>query len=202
MKVVFISPMCDTLKAAAVELRGDGKLAESASFSVYSPPGSRILPYVPAYFQDYNEQKKPFKNFLRTDVMKGLFRHPDFWLALHDDATDLEAHALSELMISSGAKEVSMEYRAFLLSNEPSYIAVTASKRAVSLTHVISGKDETERIYLPLNEADAIAVRGAIAELDPDGQLPVFTYDLPDALAHIGEPVNAQTLLLNFTHIF
>ena len=118
MKVVFISPMCDTLKAAAVELRGDGKLAESASFSVYSPPGSRILPYVPAYFQDYNEQKKPFKNFLRTDVMKGLFRHPDFWLALHDDATDLEAHALSELMISSGAKEVSMQ----------SFIALTLSQ--------------------------------------------------------------------------
>ncbi len=201
MKAVFVSPMFDYLRTAAVEIRSDGSLSDSLEFHNYMPPGGHMLPYVPAYFQDYNEQRKPFKAFLRSDILKGMLRHVDFWIALPDDTTDLEAHALSELMVASGAKLVTMEYRAYLLSNEPAYLAVTASKRAVSLTHVVAGQEETERVYLPINEAEPLAVRAAINELDATGRLPVFTYDLPDSLAHIGEQVNSQTLALNFLHI-
>lgn len=201
MKAVFVCPMTDSLRAAAVDLRSDSDTIGSLNFHSFTPSGARILPFVPAYFQDYNAQRKPFKNFVRSEVAKGLLRHPSFFLALHDDATDLEAHALSELMIAGGAKDVSMEYRAFMLSSDPEYIAVTASKRAISLTHVITGQEETERIYLPITDADAISVRGAISELDPSGKLPIFTYDLPDSLAHIGEPVNTQSLVHNFLRI-
>lgn len=201
MKAVFVCPMTDSLKAAAVELRTDSDQIGTLNFHAFSPTGARTLPFVPAYFQDYTAQRKPFKSFLRSEITKGILRHPSFLLALHDDATDLEAHALSELMIASGAKDVSMEYRAFMLSSEADYIAVTASKRAVSVTHVITGQDETERIYLPITDADPLSVRGAISELDSTGSLPIFNYDLPDSLAHIGEPVNAQTLVHNFLRI-
>lgn len=201
MKAVFICPMADALKATTVDLRGAGEQIGALNFSVYEPAGAHALPFVPAYFQDYNAQRAAFKTFLRGEVAKGILRHPPFLLALHDDATDLEAHALSELMIASGAKEVSMEYRAFLLSTEPAYLAVTASKRVVTLTHVIAGQDETDRIFLAMPDANASSVRAAIAELDPSGELPVFAYDLPDTLEHIGEPVTSQTLVRNFLRI-
>ncbi len=203
MKAVFICPMTDTLKAAAVEIHADADQIGTVNFHEYNPDGTRVLPFVAAYFQDYYEQRKPFKNFLRSEITKGILRHPPFYLALHDDATDLEANALKELMIACGAKEaaVSMEYRAFLLSTEPDFIAVTASKRAISITHVISGQDETERLFLPITDADSISVKNAVAELDTTEKLPIFTYDLPDSLEHIGEPVSAQTLIMNFLRL-
>ncbi len=94
-----------------------------------------------------------------------------------------------------------MEYRAFLLSSEAEYLAITGSKRAITLTHVVSEKDDTERIFLPINEAEPKSMRDAVSELDPDGKLPIYTYDLPVLVDHIGENVATHELMRNFVRI-
>ena len=199
MKHLFVCPMDDTLKITSVDLRGDEPLYGAVTFQTYTPPEPSLYPYVASYFQQYNAQRKPLRQFLREHT--GSARPRDCLLALHDDATDLEAYALSELMIACGVRETLLEYRAFLLSGEPEYIAVTGSKRAVTLTHVISDTDDTERIFLPVNEAVPETVRDAIRELDAGRKLPAFSFGLPDALMNIGETVTPQELLRNFLRI-
>ena len=122
----------------------------------------------------------------------------NYLLALHDDATDLEAHALSELLIACGAKETLMEYRAFLLSSAEQFIAVTGSKRAVTVTMVMNDRDETERIFIPVNEAGFDSVMDAIHALDPDEALPVYRFGAGEALNMIGNPVHAGDVVRNF----
>jgi len=199
MKHLFVCPMDDTLKITSVDLRSDEPLYGAVNFQTYTPPDPSLYPYVAAYFQQYNGQRKPLRQFLRDHT--GSTRPRDCLLALHDDATDLEAHALSELMIACGVRETLLEYRAFLLSAEPEYIAVTGSKRAVTLTHVIADTDDTERIFLPVNEAVPETVRDAIRELDAGRKLLAFSFGLPDVLMNIGETVTPQELLRNFLKI-
>lgn len=199
MKHMFVCPMDDTLRFATVDVRRDEPLYGTVSMQTYSPAGAAPYPYVAAYFQQYNQQRKPLRQFLHNHF--GSFRAADHLIALHDDATDLEAHALSELMIACGARETLLEYRAFLLSNDPEYIAVTGSKRAVTLTHVIADTNDTERIFLPVNEATPDAVRESIRDLDPGKRLPVFSFGLPDSLMNTGETVTAQELLRCFLRI-
>lgn len=199
MKHMFVCPMDDVLKVASCDVKG-GELYDSVNFQTYTPPEAPLLPYVPAYLQQYYQQRKPFKLFLR-DHFGSMIRQPNYMLALHDDATDLEAQALSELLIAGGARETLMEYRAFLLSGESEYLAITGSKRSIALTHVVSEKDDTERIFLPISEAVPDTVREAVHELDPDGKLPIYTYDLPVLVDHIGENVTTREIVRNFVRI-
>ena len=199
MKHVFVCPMDDVLKVAAFTVKS-GEMDDNIKFHSYQPPEDAIYPYVPAYLQYYYQQRKPFRQFLR-DQFGSTMRPHDYLLALHDDATDLEAHALSELLIAGGARETLMEYRAFLLANEAEYIAITGSKRAVTFTHVFSEKDDTERIFMPINEATPKTVRESIHKLDPDGNLPIYTYDLPTIIDGIGESVVTAELIRNFLRI-
>lgn len=199
MKQVFVCPMDDTLKIAVADLRSDGTVDGAVRFQTYSPPNPPLFPYVPAYLTQYQEQPRPLRQFLREYVKSFLPR--SFMLALHDDATDLEANALSELLIACGAKDVPMEYRAFLLSTDPAYLSVTGSKRAVTVTHVVSGKDDTERIFIPISDATAEKVNEALHELDPEGTLPVFTFGLSEELLRLGEQINEPALVRNFARI-
>lgn len=199
MKQVFVCPMDDTIKIAVAELRNDGTIDGALRFQTYTPPNPPLYPYVPAYLTHYQEQPRPLRQFLREYVKSFLPR--SFMLALHDDATDLEANALSELMIACGAKDVPMEYRAFLLSTEPAYLSVTGSKRAVTVTHVVTGKDDTERIFIPISEATVDKVQEALHELDPEGALPVFTFGLSESLQRVGEQINEPALCRNFVRI-
>lgn len=199
MKHVFVCPMDDTMKIAVVDVKNDRQIYGTLRFQSYTPPNPSLYPFVPAYFQQYQEQPKPLRQFLR-EYIRGI-RPRDFMLALHDDATDLEANALSELLIACGAKDVPMEYRAFLLANEPEYLSVTGSKRAVTVTYVIAGKDDTDRIFIPINLADEEAVREALRELDPDGRLPVFTFGVSEQIARLGEEISEPELVRNFIRI-
>lgn len=196
MRHVFVCPMNDTIEIAAVELQGEHRLSGGLTFDSYRPSAKPVYPYVPAYFQDYKRQRAPLRAFLRENLYG--FRPKSYLLLLHDDATDLEAHALSELLIGCGAKETLMEYRAFLLAEEEAYLAVTGSKRAVTVTLVRSGEEETERIFLPINEAGLDAVQEAIAELDPEGKLPVYRFGVPETLYPVGAPVHAGDIVRHF----
>ncbi|MBR6718955.1 MAG: hypothetical protein IKI77_11520 [Oscillospiraceae bacterium] len=199
MRHVFVCPMDDTIEIAMLDITGDYRVHGGINFVTFQPKEPPLYPYVPAYFQDYNHQRAPLRNFLRDETYG--FRPRDYLLALHDDATDLEAHALSELLIACGAKETLMEYRAFLLSSEDSYIAVTGSKRAVTVTLVMTALEDTDRIFIPINEAVHDTVFDAVRELDPSGKLPVYRFGVPEALSGIGEMVNAAELIRNFIKI-
>ena len=117
MRHVFVCPMDDTIEIAAVETLSENRVRGKLLFETFYPQQVPLYPYVPAYFQDYNHQRGPLRDFLREHTY-GLKPH-NYLLALHDDATDLEAHALSELLIACGARETLVEYRAFLLSSAP-----------------------------------------------------------------------------------
>ncbi|MBR3267802.1 MAG: hypothetical protein IKI58_03600 [Oscillospiraceae bacterium] len=201
MKLVFVCPMDDTIQIGGFDLYGENRIHAAISFQNYIPPEQPVYPYVPAYFQNYNYQRLPLRKFLR-ETISGL-RPRNYLLALHDDATDLEAHALSELLIACGAKETMMEYRAFLLSSEDAYIAVTGSKRAVAVTLVRTDREETERIFIPISDATPEMVQDAVHDLDPDGTLPVYRFGVPDPIreANVGEPVNANEIVRNFVRI-
>ena len=147
MRHVFVCPMDDTIEIAMLDITGDYRVHGGINFVTFQPKEPPLYPYVPAYFQSYNHQRGPLRSFLREHTY-GL-KPRNYLLALHADATDLEAHALSELLIACGAKETLMEYRAFLLSSEERFIAVTGSKRSVSVTMVLNDRDETERIFVP-----------------------------------------------------
>ena len=199
MKLICVCPMNDTLEIGSFELYSDNRIYASLAFKTYKPAEEPLYPFVPAYFQSYNQQRLPLRKFLRDNT--SMLRPRDFLVALHDDATDLEAHALSELLIAVGAKSTLMEYRAFLLSSEEAFIAVTASKRAVTVTLVRADKEDTERIFIPINEATPDLVTESLRELDPDGELPVYRFGLPESLHEIGEPVNANEIVRNFVKI-
>lgn len=196
MRSVFVCPMQDTIEIAAIEVYSDLNVYGGISFESYVPKEQPVYPYVPAYFQSYNHQRGSLRSFLREHTY-GL-KPRNYLLALHDDATDLEAHALSELLIACGAKETLMEYRAFLLSSKERYIAVTGSKRAVSVTMVLNDSDETERIFVPIQDAGFDEVKDAIRTLDPDEQLPVYRFGVGEALSTIGNPVHAGEMVRNF----
>ena len=199
MRHVFVCPTDDTIKVALLDVTVDRKIRGGIQFETFAPKEPPLYPYVPAYFQDYNHQRGPLREFLR-DRTYG-FRPRDYLLVLHDDATDLEAHALSELLIACGAKETLMEYRAFLLSSEERYVAVTGSKRAVTVTLVMSDTEETDRIFIPVNEATHNAVIDAVHELDHSGRLPVYRYGVSEAVGSVGELVNSAELIRNFIKI-
>lgn len=196
MRHVFVCPMDDTIEIAAVEMLSDNRIRSGLMFETFIPQQAPLYPYVPAYFQDYNHQRGPLRDFLREHTY-GLKPH-NYLLALHDDATDLEAHALSELLIACGAKETVAEYRAFLLSDLDRYIAVTGSKRAVTVTMVLNDQDVTERIFIPVNEAYYDAVMDAVNELDPENNLPIFRFGVGRELYSVGESVHASTIVRNF----
>ena len=149
-------------------------------------------------------RKKSASGFVNAVLRSFLREHTyglkprNYLLALHDDATDLEAHALSELLIACGAKETLMEYRAFLLSSAERFIAVTGSKRAVTVTMVLNDQDDTERMFIPVNEAGFDAVMDAIHTLDPDETLPVYRFGVGEELQSIGKPAHAGDLVRNF----
>lgn len=199
MRHVFVCPMDDTIEIAGVEVFSDNLIYGGVTFDTFVPKEAPLYPFVPAYFQQYNQQRGPLRTFLREHYY-GLKPH-SYLLALNDDATDLECHALSELLIACGAKETLMEYRAFLLSAAERYIALTGSKRAVTVTMVLNDQDETERFFIPITEAGFDAVMDAIHELDPDGALPIFRFGVSEALQTIGQPVNAAELVRNFVRM-
>ncbi|MBQ8921305.1 MAG: hypothetical protein IJ060_03980 [Oscillospiraceae bacterium] len=201
MKLVFVCPMEDSIQIGGFDLYSENRIHAAISFRNYVPPEPPTYPFVPAYFQNYNYQRLPLRKFLRETV-SGL-RPRNFLLALHDDATDLEAHALSELLIACGAKETLMEYRAFLLSSEDAYIAVTGSKRTVAVTLVRTDREETERIFIPITDATPEMVLDAVHDLNPDDALPVYRFGVPEAIreANVGEPVNANEIVRNFVKI-
>ena len=196
MRHVFVCPMNDTIEIAGIEIYSDLKVYGGITFDTYAPQEAPVYPYVPAYFQDYNHQRGPLRSFLREHTY-GL-KPRNYLLALHDDATDLEAHALIELLIACGAKETLMEYRAFLLSSAERFIAVTGSKRAVTVTMVLNDQDDTERMFIPVNEAGFDAVMDAIHTLDPDETLPVYRFGVGEELQSIGKPAHAGDLVRNF----
>ena len=199
MRHIFVCPTNDAFKIAMVDVTVDRKIRGGIEFETYTPKEPPLYPFVPAYFQEYNQQRTPLREFLQDRTFG--FRPRDYLLVLHDDATDLEAHALSELLIACGAKETLMEYRAFLLSSEESYVAVTGSKRAVSVTLVMSKAEDTDRIFIPVNEATPENVRIAIRELEPSGRLPVYRFGVNESLESIGERVNAAEIIRNFIKI-
>lgn len=196
MRHVFVCPMDDRFQVSGFELYSEQRIYGGLTFDTYVPQEAPLYPFVPAYFQAYNQQRGPLRTFLREHYY-GLKPH-SYLLALHDDATDLEAHALSELLIACGAKETLMEYRAFLLSSETQYLAVTGSKRAVTVTLVQNDQDETERIFIPINEANYDAVMDAIRELEPDGRLPVYRFGVSEDLQTVGEKVTCSEIVRNF----
>lgn len=199
MKYLFVCPMDDTLRVSVAEVKGDHEIYGTLRFQTYTPPHLPLFPYVPAYFQQFQEQPKPLKQFFR-EYIRG-FMPKECLLVLHDDATDLEANALSDLIAACGIKEVPMEYRAFLLSPDPAYLAVTGSKRSVAVTRIAAGSDETERIFIPVNEADPDTVNEALGELDPDGRLPVYTFGVSEQIARLGEEIYEPELVRNFLRI-
>jgi hypothetical protein len=196
MRHVFVCPMDDDIVISGFELYSEQRIYGGLTFETFVPQEGPLYPFVPAYFQPYNQQRGPLREFLREHY-HGLKPH-SYLLALHDDATDLEAHALSELLIACGAKETLMEYRAFLLSSEMRYIAVTGSKRAVTVTMVQNDQDETERIFVPISEANFDSVMDAVHELDPDGSLPVYRFGVSQDLQMVGEAVNSAEIVRNF----
>lgn len=199
MRHVYVCPMDDTIDIAAIEVRMENRLYGGVHLHTYTPKQPPLYPYVPAYFQAYRRQRKPLREFL-LDYTYGL-KPKNYLLALHDDATDLESHALSELLIACGAKETLMEYRAFLLSSEDHYIAVTGSKRAVTVTYVAAREKDTERIFIPISDAKPELVRDTVREMNPDGTLPVYRFGLRKELQVIGEPVNSAEIIRNFIKI-
>ncbi len=199
MRHVFVCPMNDTIEIAGIEVYSDARIFGGITFETYTPPEAPVYPFVPAFFQDYNHQRAPLREFLREHTY-GL-KPRNYLLMLHDDATDLEAHALSELLIACGAKETLMEYRAFLLSQEDRYLAVTGSKRAVTVTLVLNDQDDTERIFIPVNEAAPEVVLDAAHELDPEEKLPIYRFGVPEELFGIAKPVNAAEVLRNFVRM-
>lgn len=199
MRHVFVCPMDDIIEIAAVEIYGEQRIRGSLTFECYVPQEAPLYPYVPAYFQSYNHQRGPLRRFLQEHTY-GLKPH-SFLLALHDDATDLEAHALSELLIACGAKETLMEYRAFLLSSEERYLALTGSKRAISVTVVQSDQETTDRIFIPISDATPEAVLEAVNELDPDAALPIYRFGVPETLYQFGEAVHAREVVRNFARM-
>lgn len=199
MRHVFVCPMNDTIDIAVIEVRMENRLYGGVHLHTYTPKQPPLYPYVPAYFQAYRKQRKPLREFL-LDYTYGL-KPKNYLLALHDDATDLESHALSELLIACGAKETLMEFRAFLLSSEDHYIAVTGSKRAVTVTYVTAREKDTERIFIPIQDATPELVRDAVRDFNPDRSLPVYRFGLPEELKGIGEPVNKAEIIRNFIKI-
>ena len=199
MRHVFVCPTNDTIEIALLDVSVDRRIHGGVQFETFTPKEPPLYPYVPAYFQEYNRQRTPLREFLRDQTYG--FRPRDYLLVLHDDATDLEAHALSELLIACGARETLMEYRAFLLSSEKSYIAVTGSKRAVSVTLVMANAEDTDRIFIPVNEATPETVLEAVRELDSTLRLPVYRFGVSEALERVGEKVNAAELIRNFIKI-
>ena len=94
-----------------------------------------------------------------------------------------------------------MEFRAFLLSAKERYIAVTGSKRAVTVTLVSEQQGDTERIFIPIQDASPENVLDAVQDLDPDGRLPVYQFGLPERLAQIGTAVNEAEIIRNFVKL-
>ena len=199
MRHVFVCPTDDALKIALINVTVDRKIRGGIEFETYTPKEPPLYPFVPAYFQEYNQQRTPLREFLRDRTFG--FRPRDYLLVLLDDATDLEAHALSELLIACGAKETLMEYRAFLLSRKERYVAVTGSKRAVTVTLVLADTEETDRIFIPVNEAAHDTVLDAVHELDPSGRLPVYRFGVGESVGNVGKPVCSAELIRNFIKI-
>ncbi len=201
MKYVYACPHEDSILFATPDVRNDNQLfSHDVELIRYEPQSPCPYPFVPAYLCNLEARHKELKAFFK-EQLKGA-RNKPVLLVLPDDLTDLEAHGLSELLIDCGLKaDVNMEYRAFLLSNESCYLAVTASKRAVTITRVIGGEETVERIFIPMPEVAEETVLHAMDELDSEGTMPIYCYDIPESLSHIGDTVADHIIVRNFVRM-
>lgn len=198
MKNVFLIAQQDTMLASLLNLKNPNTLLEFSKLTRFSMPKAHELPYVSEYLVDFDETVEALRRFIGSEIYKGFMRL-DYMVALPDDCTDIESRAIDQIMICCGGKGCITEYQAFLLSNEPEYLAVTASKRSVIVTHV-SEDDETEQVFIDISDATQEHVEEACRMLDEVRELPVFTFQLPDSIS-IGSPVSEETILRNFVRL-
>ena len=83
---------------------------------------------------------------------------------------------------------------------KPEYLAVTESKRCVTVTHVTADAPETEQVFLDVNSCTKETIQQACKVLDELGELPVYTYGLR-ADFQIGTPVSIEKIMRNFVSI-
>lgn len=199
MRNVFISAENDTLLISLLNLRNPNALIFASDFVDFSMNEPRELPYVSDYLVDFDETVEELRRFIGTSVYKG-FMKLDYLIVLPDDCTNVESSALDNMLHFCGAKDCISENRAFLLSKKPEYLAVTESKRCVTVTHVTADAPETEQVFLDVNSCTKETIQQACKVLDELGELPVYTYGLR-ADFQIGTPVSIEKIMRNFVSI-
>ena len=65
MRHVFVCPTNDAFKIALVDMTVDRKIRGGIEFETYTPKEPPLYPFVPAYFQEYNQQRTPLREFLQ-----------------------------------------------------------------------------------------------------------------------------------------
>ena len=58
MRHIFVCPTNDAFKIAMVDVTVDRKIRGGIEFETYTPKEPPLYPFVPAYFQEYNQQRR------------------------------------------------------------------------------------------------------------------------------------------------
>lgn len=200
MKTIFFAAEQDTLLASLLTLKSVNVLSETDEIIRFAVPKPKSMPYVPDYLVDYDATSQALNLFVTNEIYNGM-RRINAFVALPDDCTTIETKALEDLMLATNkCKNVMTEFISYLLSEETEYLAVTASKRAVILTHIDTDASESEQIFLDISTADQEAVESAIQLLDETATLPVYAYGLPDAI-DVGTAVDIDIIISNFVRL-
>ncbi len=199
MKNVFISAEKDTLLLSLLNLKNPNALGSMDPIQEFALKEPHDLPYVSEYMVDFDITVEALRRFIGYNVYKSFLR-VDYLVILPDDMTSIETRTMEQIIVNCGAKSCITEFRAFLLSNEPEYLAITASKRAVTVTHVYAESDESEQIFLDIHDADAAHIAEACHMLDEVSELPVYSYGLPPEL-EVGTVVEIETMIRNFVRL-
>ncbi len=104
MKTIFIFAEADSLHASLLELKNADTVSEQLAQAVYRPPVKHAIPYVSEYMVDFEETVHGLRRFVAANLYKG-FSRLDYRVVLPDDFTDIESHAMDEIILRCGARQ-------------------------------------------------------------------------------------------------
>lgn len=169
--------------------------------------GYTKIPNVPIYhhvWENHKTVKAELSAFIKANFHFSKIFRPKIYIIIPDDAIFVDKRCIIEFLFSMGSfKEPTMINECLLLANNPllSYIALTKSERAISISLIKDG-EAVDTKYFDNNFNDLDEIKKEIGFMKKDSEVinaPVYLYGEDMSIfGELGEEISPKRMLSNF----
>jgi len=170
------------------------------------------MPNIPFYHEIWNDSAKYmklYKHFYKNElmnnsIMSGL-KKSHTYLAIPDDAVEVDRRMVQEFLLSCGSKIVNVTPECRLVSQQDdTYVAVSFTCRMIVLSYIKAGNIAHQQ-YLESNNYSLDELKSQINKLLNNrefGKLPVYLNgEIKDHFSQLGCYVDPESILDNYIFI-